>query len=1214
MSQVHIAQISRELYPHRPLALGSAVEAFVDLDRAVWKCLYEEKPLKGRWRPKPRGWELTWSHLGELLDKSAATPQFISRTVSFAKTGKNLSATNLQRPYSIALKSLAGAPDADIRYHCYRSMRRKYKQANNDELVAAFRSLSNLLPLVLASLSDATRQESQKGKGDHRKFYCVDYAKLSKQLHAKSQQLNFSRSKDGKSHYILLFLECMRCVGYLTPMAYEAPPMVRIDATDYDVEFMIGCLYGLTTSIPGFDELFGGCGLALSDSLFDSSGYGGRPLGRACLIKGRFGTGKTLLALQLCAEVARKGGAARFNALEQPSAECAYFLRSMGALDDALGLSVVTTPYDLEDHTQRQRSSTDTRGVLALLDAPKESHEIFLSSLENDASNLNGFPLRLVAMDPLNSVFRERGDGNYAKLRAEFFDSIVKLKDQGTNVLFVSEEGGDEGLETYFEENVVDTVIRLSESHAHGYSIRQIEVQKSRLQREQRGKHPYSIKPGDGFHVYPSSAAVSAHNRRRNITPPDSPTDFGLETLDAALGPGAMHVGDVVAFRGPTGSLKTQLGLVFLCSYDRPELGIANRRSLLVAARDSREALRFQLEAQYLKRFRQEQKKAHVPTKPNDAIDVCDLPLGHIQPGYVLQTIESRFRMARKSDIVYDRVMITNIGHWELSCPFISDDTTFGDTLVALMRSQGVTSLFVCGEMSDETGYTVQKPIIDCADISISFERMELRGRREVSFRVLKSRGMRHQRERHAVALENGNIAVTPVSELIRFSSSGEARTLPVHLILHAETATQLKYNERWRDAVAVAFSSSVKVSEQRYIYDGGGLGIAPALTVDELQIVHLDAYQGGSRPGATGVVPTVPIDSGIVEKSAPNLPGQIVPRLRDKYFRNNTWTSMPMYSDIGFLCLDAESADGIDCSSWHAIAEASRNWSPPVDSDCDYVFFDLPHVTLENYACIFLEMLGECVGNDNFLRSRTSTEDFANVLSSNAGIKAGRLFRELVSDGIKYYESSVAAQSTPVEEVPSNRSSVSGGSGKPAICYEWHNKPRAAITRHWYSTLSEMLKGVPQTDLSQIRVTLTPGRTIAGEWSLAVPRHASARKLAGSLIANTMTRSAELERLSLGVGLPIRESFYSRESNEFNLFDPRVRCEVGGKEILNSVDKAMCRSHLRHYSRWARQLGECLRHLGLASIDDDSMDPFISDLLSHAACQIRNVGDAWKS
>ena len=109
-----------------------------------------------------------------------------------------------------------------------------------------------------------------------------------------------------KKESIELFLECCRMVGYAT--ASEGGKSVSIRSTVIDAEYLLSNLFGIPTSIRGFDELFGGGGLMLTEELHLADPH--TPPGRTVLVIGRYGTGTSHLSMQLAIEVAQKGGLA----------------------------------------------------------------------------------------------------------------------------------------------------------------------------------------------------------------------------------------------------------------------------------------------------------------------------------------------------------------------------------------------------------------------------------------------------------------------------------------------------------------------------------------------------------------------------------------------------------------------------------------------------------------------------------------------------------------------------------------------------------------------------------------------------------------------------------------------------------------------------------------------------------------------------------------
>jgi KaiC/GvpD/RAD55 family RecA-like ATPase len=507
----------------------------------------------------------------------------------------------LQRPTTIAAAVLPDVRFHDIQYCARRNIRGHFARSSPSGLIVPFQSMARPLNLFLES----------RGK---RRTLRTPVETLSELLRKGLRAT--ALPPEEFSRYAGLFTECSRSVGYVFP-GYRGTEII-VDTSEFDVEFLLTHLFGCPTAIPGFDELFGGGGLVLAER----SSWDHKPSeGRAILIKGRFGSGKSMLALQLCAEVARKGGAARFVAMEQTAADCRYMLDSIGAIEGLSDVEVVTDGATFGRKLAHANRDIYSPGLLAVLDGINDSTEDFLSSLELDSQVSRQAALSLIVVDPINAVHRLQSSTANQELRADFVHAIQKVKAQGTNILFVAEEDTEHPAAALFEENIVDTVIRLSEARSHGYSRRSFEVQKSRLQRECRGLHWYSIRSGEGIHIYPSSAAVYNRIRRRRIPLPGTVggrNAFGLPEFDDVLGADAFYRGDVIAFSGSTGSLKTQLGFSFLLNGDfkpgRDKMDEHAHKSLLVAAREPAESLHFQLTApwaaNYLKRMRELQRQA----------------------------------------------------------------------------------------------------------------------------------------------------------------------------------------------------------------------------------------------------------------------------------------------------------------------------------------------------------------------------------------------------------------------------------------------------------------------------------------------------------------------------------------------------------------------------------------------------------------------------
>jgi KaiC/GvpD/RAD55 family RecA-like ATPase len=545
------------------------------------------------------------------------------------------------------------------------------------------------------------------------------------------------------------FLESCRLVNYI--QVSDRIGRLEIRAQDIDPEYLLCQLFGIPTAIRGLDELFGGGGLMLVESALDSSLP--QISGRAVLSMGPFGTGKSLLALQMATEVARKGGAAWIMPMEQTTEECLYSLESMGMLSGELPFRIA---HSVPKAIQLLENPDAEKGALFLIRTIKERFDDFAIAFEENARLMNRYPLRLIVVDPITAVSQQDSSADMRSKMLRLFEAVTSA---GTNIWLVAEEDSHGG--TLVEQSIADTVIHLTHQRMHGYSQRCIEVTKSRLQREQRGMHDFSIGPGRGFTVFPSPAAVRSKLQKRSVRVPDTPVAFGLPSIDAVLGKTSLYSGDVIVLDGPSGSGKSYVAMAFLLSSDLPRSGDSSAAdtAMLVTNVEAELSARRQLEDVYS----MARHKAGFTRRPT-AVDVIGIPGGYVKPGYILQRIEDEFERARLRRDSIARVVVDNIVNMELGCPFISADHTFGDTLVDLLRKHRVTSLFVCREEIRNSEARLQQSIVNGADCMLRFTVRD--AKRHVEIR--KSRGMHHQTG--PCPLENGDVDIA--SESTREASS----------------------------------------------------------------------------------------------------------------------------------------------------------------------------------------------------------------------------------------------------------------------------------------------------------------------------------------------------------------------------------------------------------------------------------------------------------
>jgi KaiC/GvpD/RAD55 family RecA-like ATPase len=1019
-------------------------------------------------------------------------------------------------------------PDHDLRYFAHRSL----WISSGCRRTSTTTHLFHLLARVATQLRTA----------DPEPYYRTGFLRHLEQAISSDIQLT-GIPRDEAEKLLRLFIESCRVTGYIG--IAKTPARVDLRTEIFDPEFLLSTIYGLPTAIRGFDDLFGGGGLLLAENL-PTSPLPQDPPGRIIVIKGPFGTGKTLLALQLAVEVARKGGVVLSISLEQPARQAVCVLESMECLPESAYVSIV------QDQLSRRRAlakKDPAHGVLAFTQASKASYSDFLTLLVDNSKRLQQFPLRLINIDPTNSISGRTAP--MVELRAHASWAFQEIREHGTNLVLVAESAQEQGNDYWFEENIADTVIHLSTSDVAGYVQRRFEIVKSRLQREQRGIHPFSIVAGEGIRIYPSSAAVLARVKSRTIREPSKThlISFGLTSMDRILGSDALMLGDVIAFKGPGGSLKTALGLLFLLGRDQPK-SPANYQSLLVAARDPEGTVRHILRQPFITNF------IKSPTcKRTDQVRVCSLPSGHVNPGYIFQRLEDEFTEARRRGVHIDRVMIDNVSHWEMTCPLLRADETFGDTMLDFLRRQKVTSLLVCGADQSDREALLQRSIIDGADCVVDFDRFEFRGGHRVMVRVLKTRGMSHRHESFELSVANEELQIHPTASLIRLTKGGETRPVKIMLFLHSETDAQKQYNASFRDSVKAALSPDTDLISQDRVYMSKVMTLGPASVVDELQVLQLDEFQL-PKGGSTDQQDLTLHKFERYEWREGDWRDYLAP-LRTRCWASQAgkhFIALPFYENISLIAY-RNSISPATVSSWESLARACRHWEAKHPNG---IYFDFPQVSSENFNCLFFEiLLSLAAGSANAQGSQVC---LLMLLHSDLAVDAAKLFRQL---GRRAYLSR-----------PAPPDATTSTSGEPL---SFDVEPHAFVWRHWYTTLNQMMSKLQPPQRQRILVAPLPNNVaIAGEWYLGIPAYSAAADVGLDIIRLLTSKDAELNRFRLGVGLPTRSTFYAVGKNSPRRgaeISPYFSMSAGLQGVQTLINNAFRRSDFHCYRKISRMI-----------------------------------------
>lgn len=299
---------------------------------------------------------------------------------------------------------------------------------------------------------------------------------------------------------------------------------------------------------------------------FDVISEGGMPRGRATLIAGTAGSGKTILACQFLANgILESGDAGVFVTFEDPAESVRQNVRSFGWDISTWEEDGRWTFIDASPHAGEHPvvvGEFDLGGLLARIERAVEA---------SGATR--------VAFDSLNALFSLYED--HTSLRREIFRITRKLKAIGTTALLTAERTDDYGALTRngIEEFVADNVVLLRNALDGEKRRRTVEILKFRGTPHKSGEFPLTIATGRGIVVIPLSAMelTQASSTDR--------TTSGNEELDAMFG-GGLFRDSATLVSGATGTGKTLTVAQFLAGGAE-----SGERMLLVALEESHQQL-----------------------------------------------------------------------------------------------------------------------------------------------------------------------------------------------------------------------------------------------------------------------------------------------------------------------------------------------------------------------------------------------------------------------------------------------------------------------------------------------------------------------------------------------------------------------------------------------------------------------------------------------
>jgi circadian clock protein KaiC len=269
---------------------------------------------------------------------------------------------------------------------------------------------------------------------------------------------------------------------------------------------------------------------------------GGLPRGRATLVAGTAGAGKSILGAQFLMADDR-GGSGVYVTLEEPAAAMRDNWQALGLDVPAWEAEGRWAFVDASPRLQDQEQVAGGYELGALV--PRVRHALEQTGAE-----------RLV-IDSLDALF-SRFEGA-AMVRRELFRLLGVLREAGVTAVLTAERDAEYGpvARTGVEDFVADSVVILRHVLTDERRRRSVEIYKMRGASHQKGEYPFAIRRGQGLEVIPLSA-IDLNQPASSQRVPSGSAD-----LDQMCG-GGLFQGSANLVSGASGTGKTLMASGFL--------------------------------------------------------------------------------------------------------------------------------------------------------------------------------------------------------------------------------------------------------------------------------------------------------------------------------------------------------------------------------------------------------------------------------------------------------------------------------------------------------------------------------------------------------------------------------------------------------------------------------------------------------------------------
>jgi circadian clock protein KaiC len=457
------------------------------------------------------------------------------------------------------------------------------------------------------------------------------------------------------------------------------------------------------TGIPGLDEIT----------------LGGLPRGRPTLVCGSAGCGKTLLAMEFLVHGAIEyDEPGVFMAFEETAGELSKNVRSLGFDLDEL----VSEQKLLVDYVHIERSEIEETGEYDL-------DGLFIR-LGHAIDTLGA---RRVVLDTIEVLFG--GLSRESILRAELRRLFRWLKDKGVTAVITGERGDGTLTRHGLEEYVSDCVIVLDHRVTEQISTRRLRIVKYRGSSHGMNEYPFLIST-DGISVLPITSLGLQHRASTERV------STGIQGLDAMLGGAGLYRGSSVLVSGMAGTGKTSLGAYFAQATCR-----RGERCLYLAYEESPSQLTRNMRSIGL-----------------DLVPWLDQGLLHMHATRPtahglelhLSTIHRLVNELRPSTLIVDP--LTSF----LKAGNVSDAEAMLTRLIDWLKGLEVTAVFNSLTHGNNAVEQSEVGVSSLVDTWILLRDQEHGGERRRGLRILKSRGMAHDRDMREFLFTDEGLQLQP--------------------------------------------------------------------------------------------------------------------------------------------------------------------------------------------------------------------------------------------------------------------------------------------------------------------------------------------------------------------------------------------------------------------------------------------------------------------